>query len=66
MKKRYKTGKFITSPNENELTQIDFVIAGDLGGGTLCRQQEIGYSIFSIIKLTAPIRKPSLNYVKNT
>ena len=54
LKSDYKTGKFITSPNENEPTEIDFVIAGDLGGATLCRQQEIGYPIFSIMKFTAP------------
>lgn len=54
LKSDYKTGKFTTSPDENEMTKIDFVIAGDLGGATLCRQQEIGYFIFSIMKLTAP------------
>ncbi len=54
MKSNYKTGKFKTSPNENDRTKITFVIAGDLGGTTLCRQQEIGYPIFSIMKSTAP------------
>jgi hypothetical protein len=39
LKSDYKTGKFTTSPNENEITKINFVIAGDLGGATLCRQQ---------------------------
>jgi alkaline phosphatase D len=54
LKSDYKTGKFTTSPNENEITKINFVIARDLGGATLCRQQEIGYYIFSIMKSTAP------------
>ena len=50
MKSNYKTGKFKKSHNENDRTKITFVIAGDLGGTTLCRQQEIGYPIFSIMK----------------
>src|SRR5215204_322239 len=54
LKSDYKTGKFKTSPNDKDITKINFVIAGDLGGSTLCRQQDIGYSIFSIMKSTAP------------
>lgn len=54
LKSDFKTGKFKTSPNEKESGTINFVIAGDLGGATLCRQQEIGYPIFSIMKSIAP------------
>ncbi len=54
LKSDFKTGKFKTSPNEKESGTINFIIAGGLGGTTLCRQQEIGYPIFSIMKSIAP------------
>ena len=53
------TGKFKTAPNpDSEVKQINFIIGGDLAGSsdnkTLCRQVDIGYPIFSIMKAVNP------------
>lgn len=53
------TGKFKTAPNVNDLVkQINFIIGGDLAGSssgkTLCRQVDMGYPIFSVMKSVNP------------
>ena len=48
------TGKFKTAPDEKERNDIHFIMAGDLGGLTLCRQEDIGYQIFSSMNTISP------------
>ncbi|MDX1372194.1 MAG: alkaline phosphatase D family protein, partial [Nitrososphaeraceae archaeon] len=47
-------GKFKTAPDEDQMDNIHFTMAGDLGGSTLCRQEGIGYQIFSIMNNISP------------
>lgn len=50
----YYSGKFKTAPNEDARKDIHFIMAGDLGGSSLCRQEGIGYQIFSIMDMVSP------------
>ena len=59
MKSENVSGKFKTAPNpDSDLKDINFIIGGDLAGSsdnrTLCRQVDIGYPIFSIMKSVKP------------
>jgi alkaline phosphatase D len=48
-------GSFQTAPDRHSAKPlINFVVSGDLGGENYCRRIIIGYSIFSVIKDTAP------------
>lgn len=47
-------GKFKTAPDAGQMDNIHFTMAGDLGGSTLCRQEGIGYPIFSIMNNISP------------
>jgi alkaline phosphatase D len=47
-------GKFKTAPDDSAENNIHFIMAGDLGGSTLCRQRGIGYPIFFIMNTISP------------
>ncbi len=59
IKSENMSGKFKTAPNtDSDVKQINFIIGGDLAGSsdnkTLCRQVDIGYPVFSIMKAVNP------------
>lgn len=59
IKSENMSGQFKTAPNsDSDVKDIDFIISGDLAGSsndrTLCRQVDIGYPIFSIMKSVNP------------
>jgi alkaline phosphatase D len=48
------SGKFKTAPDMPDRSNINFVIAGDLGGSSLCRHSDLGYSILAVMKSLSP------------
>jgi alkaline phosphatase D len=47
-------GKFKTAPGMSDDSNVNFVIAGDLGGSKLCRNSDLGYRILTVMESLSP------------